>query len=367
MILNEEQRMLQQSVADFLDAEAPITALRTLRDAPPEQSFDASLWRQMVELGLPALTVPEAYGGVELGWMGLGAVCQEAGRRLSASPLISSAVLAQSVVLHCASLSQRELLLPAMVSGDWTASLALDDGSHFQGVSTSCSVSEGRLNGTKYLVMDAAQASRLLVVAQREETGLGVAVIDVDTDGVSVVPVRLMDGRGYADIQFENVAVAETDWLAGDDVVAGLERALAIATVALAAEMMGGARELLERTVAYLCEREQFGVKIGTFQALQHRCAQLYCDLELTQSAVDAALTALDYGSDDIAAMASAAKAMANDCFQSMSNQAVQLHGGMGVTDEMDIGLFLKRSRVCNQLLGDADWHRRRFATAQGF
>ena len=367
MILNEEQRMFQQSMADFFEAEAPIAALRTLREAPPHQNFDAGLWQQMVDLGLPALTVPEAYGGVELGWMGLGVICQEAGRRLVASPLISSAVLAQAVVLHCASEAQRAELLPAMVAGELTASLAVDEGGHFRGLVPQSQVVKGRLNGAKRLVMEGAQVSRLLVVARREDASVGVVLLDPNAAGVTVTPIKLMDGRGYADLQFSEVAVSDEDWLAGDAIDNGLEHALAIGTVALAAEMMGGARELLERTVAYLCEREQFGVKIGSFQALQHRCAQLYCDLELAQSAVDAALTALDYASDDIVALASAAKALANDCFQSMSSQAVQLHGGMGVTDEMDIGLFLKRSRVCNQLLGDADWHRRRFATAHGF
>ena len=367
MILNEEQRILQQSMADFFEAEAPIAALRALRDAPSHLNFDAGLWQQMVELGLPALTVPEAYGGVELGWMGLGAICQEAGRRLVASPLIASAVVAQTVVMHCASEDQCAELLPAMVTGELTASLAVDEGVHFRGLATQCQVVEGRLNGTKRLVMEGAQVSRLLVVARREDASLGVVVLDPNAPGVTVTPIKLMDGRGYADIQLREVTVSDADWLAGDSVEHGLEHALAVGSVALAAEMMGGARELLERTVAYLCEREQFGVKIGSFQALQHRCAQLYCDLELAQSAVDAALTALDHGGDNIVALASAAKAMANDCFQSMSSQAVQLHGGMGVTDEMDIGLFLKRSRVCNQLLGDADWHRRRFAEAHGF
>ena len=147
----------------------------------------------------------------------------------------------------------------------------------------------------------------------------------------------------------------------------GIQKTIDQATVVLAAEMMGSAREVLERTVAYLGEREQFDVKLGTFQALQHRCAQLYCELELAESAVSAALTALDHTAPNIGLLASCAKALANDCFTLISSEAVQLHGGMGVTEEMDIGLFLKRSRVCNQLLGSSSYHRDRYARLKGF
>ena len=148
---------------------------------------------------------------------------------------------------------------------------------------------------------------------------------------------------------------------------AGLTKAIDQATIVLAAEMMGSAREALERTVAYLGEREQFDVKLGTFQALQHRCAQMFCELELAESAVSAALTGLDHGAPNLSALASSVKALANDCFTLISSEAVQLHGGMGVTEEMDIGLFLKRSRVCNQLLGSSSYHRDRFARLNGF
>lgn len=176
-----------------------------------------------------------------------------------------------------------------------------------------------------------------------------------------------MDLHGHGSITLNSVNTDAIDWLTGPDVEGGLARAIDQATSVLAAEMMGSAREALEQTVAFLGEREQFDVKLGTFQALQHRCAQMFCELELAESAVAAALTGLDQGAPNISALSSSAKALANDCFTLISSEAVQLHGGMGVTEEMDIGLFLKRSRVCNQLLGSSSYHRDRFARLNGF
>jgi alkylation response protein AidB-like acyl-CoA dehydrogenase len=176
-----------------------------------------------------------------------------------------------------------------------------------------------------------------------------------------------MDLHSAGSILLDGVPAEDTVWLAGDDVEAGIQQTIDQATIVLAAEMMGSAREVLERTVAYLGEREQFDVKLATFQALQHRCAHMYCELELAESAVSAALTALDQVAPNVSLLASSAKALANDCFTLISSEAVQLHGGMGVTEEMDIGLFLKRSRVCNQLLGTSSYHRDRFARLRGF
>ena len=192
-------------------------------------------------------------------------------------------------------------------------------------------------------------------------------MIRSDAVGVEISAKRFMDLHGHGSITLNSVNTDAIDWLAGPDVEGGLATAIDQATSVLAAEMMGSAREALEQTVAFLGEREQFDVKLGTFQALQHRCAQMFCELELAESAVAAALTGLDQGAPNISALSSSAKALANDCFTLISSEAVQLHGGMGVTEEMDIGLFLKRSRVCNQLLGSSSYHRDRFARLNGF
>mgnify|MGYP001578333574 FL=1 len=367
MIVNQEQGMLRESVAQFFEEQSPVSRLRGLRQRPVWESYDRELWSQMVDLGLTGITVPEAFNGLEFGWMGLGAVSQEAGRRLVASPLLSSVALAQNVLLNCASKRQIESYLPRLLSGEITASVALDEGRFFDPGAVLVTEQNGQVSGSKVRVLDASMSSLIFCVARRETGALGVAVVATNDESVSITPTRLMDLHGAAAITFAGVPADRIEWLDGVDVARGLEHAIDQATIVLAAEMMGGARETLERTVSYLNEREQFDVKLASFQALQHRCARLYCELELAESAVAAALIALDDPASRVSAQASTAKTLANDVFSLMTSEAVQLHGGMGVTDEMDIGLFLKRSRVCNQLLGSSSYHRDRYARLLAF
>ena len=362
MILNPEQTMLRETVGQFFEEQSPVSHLRKLQQRSVRESYDRALWAQMVDLGLTGITVPEAFDGLQFGWMGLGAVSQEAGRRLVASPLLSSVALAQNVLLNCASKEQIERYLPTLLSGEVTASVALDEGRFFDPGTVTATEHNGQVSGTKVRVLDAPMSSLIFCVARREVGGLGVAVVATDDECVSITPTRLMDLHSYAAITFAGVPADRIEWLEGVDVASGFERAIDQATIVLAAEMMGSARETLERTVSYLNEREQFDVKLASFQALQHRCARLYCELELAESAVAAALMALDDAASSVSAQASAAKTLANDVFSLVASEAVQLHGGMGVTEEMDIGLFLKRSRVCNQLLGSSSYHRDRYA-----
>jgi alkylation response protein AidB-like acyl-CoA dehydrogenase len=362
MILNQEQSMLRASVAQFFEEQSPVSLLRERQQRPVGESYDRELWSQMVDLGLTGITVPERFDGLEFGWMGLGAVSQEAGRRLVASPLLSSVALAQNVLLNCASKGQIERHLPKLLSGEITASVALDEGRFFSPSSVLVTEQNGQISGSKARVIDAPMSSLIFCVARREAGALGVALVAADDECLSITPTRLMDLHGCAAISFAGVPADRIEWLDGVDVARGLERAIDQATIVLAAEMMGGARETLERTVSYLNQREQFDVKLASFQALQHRCARLYCELELAESAVAAALRTLDDPESSVSAQASAAKTLANDVFSLITSEAVQLHGGMGVTEEMDIGLFLKRSRVCNQLLGSSSYHRDRYA-----
>ena len=364
MILNEEQLLLRNTVADFLDKEAPIEALRMLRDKADAPAWEPDLWRGLCELGAPAAAQPEEQGGLGFGAIGMGAIMIEVGRRLSASPLLSSAIFAQAVIRECGSAQQIGRLLPDLLSGDAVATVACQEGTHFEAKTIRCLRENNQLTGCKNLVIDAASADYLLVTALDRQGHLCIGRIAGDAPGVAITPRQLMDGRQYGSVSFTNATVEE--WLEGEQVVSGFARALDETTVMLSAEMLGGSRELLERTVAYLQEREQFDVKIGTFQALQHRLAQAYCQLELAAASVYAAMNALDSAADNLAQYASRAKTLTGDIYQHLSNEAVQMHGGMGVTDEMDIGLFLKRSRVCNQLLGDSAYHKDRFATLRG-
>lgn len=367
MILNEEQAMLRETVAQFFAERAPIERLRERRQASVSEAYDQNLWSEMVALGLTGITVPEEFEGLNFGWMAVGAIAQEAGRRLVASPFLSSVVLAQNLLLNCGSRSQIETHLPALMSGEKTASVALDEGRFFSPKTISASETDAGLSGVKTRVLNGQTSDLLLCVAKRASGETGVALISTEQANIKVDAKRSMDLHGHASVTLQAVQVADLEWLEGTALETGITMAIDQATIVLSAEMMGSAREVLERTVDYLGEREQFDVKLGTFQALQHRCAQMFCELELAESAVSAALASLDHGAPNLSALASSAKALANDCFTLISSEAVQLHGGMGVTEEMDIGLFLKRSRVCNQLLGSSSFHRERFADLNGF
>ena len=365
MILNDEQRMLRDTIADFLSREAPVDALRALRDADTDLAWHPSLWSGLCELGAPAASHAEDDGGLGFGWLGMGALMQETGRTLCASPLLSSAIHAQAVIRHCGSPEQIERHVPALMGGECVATVAMQEGNHFHTLPRQTRRDGTTISGDKTLVMDAAGADYLIVSAVDEADELCLAVVPRDTDGVTLHSQKLMDGRQYASLTLRDVEAEE--WLAGEMLASGFTRACDEATIMLSCEMLGGSRELLERTVAYLQEREQFDVKIGTFQALQHRLATAYCELELAAATAFHALLAMDSGEPVLSEQASKAKALVGDIFQHLSNEAVQMHGGMGVTDEMDIGLYLKRSRVCNQLYGNSAFHRDRFATLRGY
>ncbi len=365
MILNDEQRMLRDTIADFLSREAPVDALRALRDADADLAWQPSLWSGLCELGAPATAHTEDDGGLGFGWLGMGALMQEIGRTLCASPLLSSAIHAQAVIRYCGNPAQIERLAPALMSGECVATVAMQEENHFHTLPRQTRRDGNTISGDKTLVMDAGAADYLIVSAVDAADKLCLAVVPRDADGVTVHSQKLMDGRQYASLTLRDVEADE--WLMGETLASGFSRACDEATIMLSCEMLGGSRELLERTVAYLQEREQFDVKIGTFQALQHRLATAYCELELAAASAVHALLAMDSDEPMLSEQASKAKALVGDIFQHLSNEAVQMHGGMGVTDEMDIGLFLKRSRVCNQLYGNSAFHRDRFATLRGY
>ena len=367
MILTPEQELFRASLAGFLSQKLPLAALRTLRSLPLETAYDKGTWRQLAALGVTSMTVPATLGGAEFGWLGMGAVAQEMGRRLSATPLLSSAVLAQGALIQCASPAQIDRYLPALLNGEEVWTVAFEERTHFAPDCVLTTMAARGLNGGKCMVLDGTAADRVLITARKQSGDFGLFLVDAQAPGITQTPARLMDGRQYVAFEFADVPESSGQWLAGGTAERDWAQVLNNATVILAAEMLGSARELCERTVEYLKEREQFDAKIGSFQALQHRAAHMYTELELSQAAVDAALVSFDSGQGDQYALVSAAKALANDCFQLISDEAVQMHGGMGVTDELDIGLFLKRSRVCNRLLGDAHWHRLRYAERLGF
>jgi alkylation response protein AidB-like acyl-CoA dehydrogenase len=371
-LLSEEQSMLRDSARDFLQGQAPVSLQRHLRDGDVALGYEQTVWKQAIELGWLAAVFPEDRGGLGVGYAGLGTVFELMGRNLSALPLLSQVVLCGELLLRSASAGQQARWLPVLMDGTQRFALALEEsGRHTPRPVHTRARREGDawvLDGEKWFVLDAVGAQQLIVTACLEDQSLGLFVVDATDQGVSLQRTRMVDSRNSARVQFQGVRLADDRRLcAADDAAVSLDAALDRARICLAAEAMGLTREAFERTVSYLKERVQFDVVIGSFQALQHRVARLYVELELLESCVRAALAAIDSDAADLPILASIAKARASDMCEKVLNEAVQLHGGIGVTDEFDLGLFVKRARMLQHTLGDGIFHRDRYAQLRGF
>jgi alkylation response protein AidB-like acyl-CoA dehydrogenase len=377
LVLNDEQRILKDSAREFLTANAPVAELRKLRDEADALGYVPSTWQQMVELGWTAVAIPEVYGGLEFGFQGLGVIFEETGHTLTASPLFASTILGASILEIMGSEAQRETLLPQIAAGELKLALALEETNRHApyNISTTATKSADSftINGNKCFVLDGHIADKLLVVArtsgeQNSAVGVSVFLVDAKTSGITVTRSIMMDSRNAANIQFNNVKVP-ADALVGeiDNAYPALDTVLDRGRIILAAEMLGGCLEMFQRTLQYLKEREQFGVKIGSFQALKHRASIMFIEIELCKSVVLEALTAIDEKADNLAELACITKTKLNDTYQLVTNEATQMHGGIGVTDELDVGLFLKRARVLIHTLGDSSFLKDRYATLSGF
>ncbi|MEM0953609.1 MAG: acyl-CoA dehydrogenase [Pseudomonadota bacterium] len=377
LVFNEEQVMLRDAAAGFLAEKAPIAELRRLRDEADITGFSRPLWREMSDMGWAGIAIPEAYGGLGYGYTGLGLVLEQMGRNLSVSPLQSSILVCATALVEAASDAQKEALLPALASGELTMALALQEGPHHNPAQTSMHVAvDGDqlvLNGSKRLVFDGHTADKLLVVARSagasgDSNGLSMLLVDAKAAGVAIERVIMLDSRNSANVHFDDVRVSASDAV-GELGSAGtaLERVLDIVNIGLSAELLGLSAEAFERTMSYLKERKQFGAAIGSFQALQHRAAEMYAQLELARSMVVKALQAIDAGAEDLSTVASACKAKLCEVSNLVACEAIQMHGGIGMTDEFDIGFYLKRARVAQHSYGDYNYHLDRFARLSGY
>lgn len=381
LVLTEEQQLLRDTAREFVTSQCTIDALRTLRDertgSVDEAGHDVALWKEMAELGWLGIPFPESYGGADLGHAELGVVLEELGRRLVVTPFLSTVLLGGGVMAEAGSESQKAALLPGVCEGRLLLTLAFQETTRhapFVIETSARSDADGYvISGNKILVLDGAAADHVVVAARTsgeagDRHGLTLFLVEGTAAGLRRTRTFLIDSRSAANLVLEDVrvdreaVVGEVDQ--GADV---LEAVLDRAAVALSAEMMGGIQESFDRTVAYLKEREQFGVKIGSFQALKHRAARWFCEVELTRSIVLQAQRALDAKDPNAAELASACKARASDTFRLSGEEGIQMHGGIGVTDEDDIGFFMKRARVSELLLGDASFHRDRFAALRAY
>lgn len=377
LVLTEEQQLLRDTATQFFQERVGIQNLRKLRDEKDDTGFDRAIWKEMADLGFAGIMISEKYGGTEFGPVGLGLVLEQAGRVLAATPLVSTVLLCGSAVQLAGSANQRQELLTAIAAGDRIMALALEEGPHHNPtrIATKAETRGGSyaISGSKTFVLDGHVADQLIVAArtsggENDATGITLFLVDPNAPGVKITRTHMVDSRNAANIEFDNVEVSESTVLGsldgGYDV---LEQVLDIARIGLSAEMMGLVQQVFDTTLEYLKERKQFGVPIGSFQALQHRIAHLFAELEICRSVVLDALTALEERRNDVPQIASLAKARLSDTARVMTNEGLQMHGGMGMTDQFDVGLFMKRARVAAATLGDANFHRDRYATLDGF
>lgn len=372
---SEEQRLLADSARDFLAARGPVSAQRKLRDEGAAEGFDPQLWQDAVNLGWSAIPFTEEQGGLAFGCMGLGPVFEAIGRNLSATPLLSSVVLGGSLLQLAGNAVQQQRWLPGLIAGGLRLALAVDERARHNPLATCLSaVAQGdgyRLDGDKYWVVDGNGADAFIVAARTsgstgQAQGISLFLLPADTPGLVCTPLPLIDSRNSARLQLQGVQL-DREALLGEpgQGFAVLDAVLDRGRACVAAELLGIAEHLFQTTLDYLKTRVQFDVPIGSFQALQHRAARLHVDLALARSAVMAGLSALDDDSLDSDArgrLVSLAKWKAGDTAIKVANEAVQMHGGIGVTDELDVGLYLKRVRVAQASLGDRDFHCERYA-----
>ena len=373
LYLNEDQTMLRDSAREFVAEQMPVSHMRGLRDADDATGFDPKLWKQFAEMGFTGILIGEEQGGLGLGHVEAGVVLEEIGRNLSPSPFLSTAVAAVEALKGSA---QADRWFPGILAGDTVAALAIDDSAKHRtsvGLKAERSGNGFRLTGAKQFVAHGHVADLLIVAARTagsadDEEGVTLFAVPKDATNLTATSERLADASLAARVQFEGVEV-DADAVIGE-VDAGrepLNRLLRAGRTGAAAEMLGVGGGAMDMTVGYLKERKQFGELIGSFQALQHRAAHLYSEMEVARAAVLKAQQLLDAGDDKADGAVSVAKAMTGMATMLAVQEGVQMHGGIGMTDEYDIGFYMKRQRVLAELFGDANFHADRLARAAGY
>ena len=378
LVLTEDQELLAQTARDFVRANSPISRLRALLDAQDSVGFSRDMWQEMAQLGWAGILVPEEYGGAGMGLADLAVVLEAVGRNLAPEPFLSTVLLGGQLLAHTGSPEQKQTWLPGIATGEKILALAYQEARSrydLNRVSTRAAA-EGdawRLSGEKIQVLDGQSADALIVSARTagedsDQDGVTLFLLAPDTPGVAIVPQTRVDNRAAALVTLDGVKIsAESVIGTVGHGFQTLSHIVDLATVGLCAEMLGGMSQIFDDTLAYLKTREQFGVVIGSFQALKHRAAKVFMEIELCRSAVMAAANAADAGESDLALLVSLAKARCSDAFILATNEGVQMHGGIGMTDEHDAGLYMKRARAAEMTFGDAAWHRERWARLRDY
>lgn len=373
LYLNDEQTMLRDTAKDFVADAAPVSHLRALRDANDAAGFSRDLWTQFAEMGFTGILIPEADGGLGLGHVEAGVVLEEIGRNLSPSPFLTTAVAAVEALKGTAHAAQH---FPGILTGTTVAALAIDEGPKHRATIAMQAERAGngfRLTGRKQFVTHGHVADLLIVAARTagaadEDDGITLFAVPRDAAKLNVAPERLADSSIAARMEFDGVEV-DADAVIGevDGGAANLRRLLAAGRTGAAAEMIGVGGGAMDMTVGYLKERKQFGTTIGSFQALQHRAAHLYSEMEVARAATLKAQQLLDAGDDRATGAVSVAKAMTGLATTLAVQEGIQMHGGIGMTDEYDIGFYMKRARVLAEMFGDTNFHADALAKVGGY
>jgi alkylation response protein AidB-like acyl-CoA dehydrogenase len=377
--LTEDQALLAKTAKAFFTEHSPLTRLRKLRDGKDERGYSDSLYRQMAELGWTSIPFSEEQGGLGLGLASAILVTEAMGRNLAGEPFLPSILLAGHLLAAAGSDAQRAAWLTPAIAGEKVLALAYQEPrSRYDSarVSTRASAAQGGgylLSGTKSAVLAGALADAYVVSARTSGAedsveGISLFVVPAGTKGLKVTRQFRIDSHNSALVELADVALPGSALL-GEPARGGALLADAIdrANVALCGEMLGAMSEAFDRTLGYLKDRKQFNVAIGSFQALKHRAAKLFIEIELARSATMLAARALDDAEPGAAALVSVAKARCSDAYVLVANEAVQMHGGIGMTDEHEIGFFIKHARVCEFTFGDAAYHRDRYARLNGY
>ncbi|MDH3200956.1 MAG: acyl-CoA/acyl-ACP dehydrogenase [Myxococcales bacterium] len=372
LLLNDEQKMLSKTAHEFVRKRAPAARLRTFRDRKDEVGFSREIWKEMAQLGWLGLQIPHEYDGLGLGFFDLCIVLEESGRELMPEPFVSTLLLGAQALLLGGTGAQKKALLAGVAAGEKLVSVAYEErGSRdFRHVETVARASDDgfEITGEKIQVLDGHLVDAIIVSAATGGGAPTLFLVDSNAKGVTTTQQFRIDGQSSAIVRFENVAVAL------DSVVGELGKGAALlqtvfdrAAVGLAAHMLGASEQALADTLAYLKEREQFDVPIGSFQALQHRAVALYTEIALLRSVVLAAARVIDEQPEEVPRFACLAKALASETFLHVAKEAIQMHGGIGVTDEHDIGLYIKRAQATYMTFGEPSQHRRRWAELHGY
>ena len=377
LALNEEQTLLRDSARGLITDKAPVSHFRSLRDANDKDGFSRDLWKTFGEMGFTGLLVPEEFGGSGLGCVEAGIVAEEIGHTLMPSPFLASAVLAASALKQAGSKAQKSEYLPKIADGSTIGALAIDEGGKHRPQTIKLKAARAgngfKLNGAKAFVVDGHVADMLVVAARTaggdsDAKGITLFLVDPKAKGVEIERTVMVDAHNAARITFKDAEVTADNVLGevdqGGAVLGGV---LNIGRAVVASEMLGAGDESFSRTLQYLKERKQFGKLIGEFQVLQHRISHLYIELEITRAVILKALQTLDEDPANADEIVAVAKARAGTTGTLAVQEGLQMHGGIGMTDQFDIGFFMKRMRVCQELFGDSNFQSDRVASLRSY